>query len=154
MLENCKNAQERWGGVNSIIDKWLQSRQELLVLFCDISAAIDEQPIQTQANNVRQLCQLVVDYVSAGHFEVYDQLVKEGQAFNDNQGLSQASKLYSEIDQTTGFILDFNDKYLETDDLEALPNDLSILGEKLAIRFEGEDQMIQVLHNAHKNKVA
>ena len=33
MLENCKTARERWGGVSVIIDRWLQERQDLLVLF-------------------------------------------------------------------------------------------------------------------------
>jgi regulator of sigma D len=33
MLEGCQNAQERWGGVHKIIDKWLNERQELLVFY-------------------------------------------------------------------------------------------------------------------------
>ena len=33
MLENCKTARERWGGVSVIIDRWLQERQDLLVLL-------------------------------------------------------------------------------------------------------------------------
>ena len=32
MLEDCKSAQERWGGVSEIIDRWLQERQQMLVL--------------------------------------------------------------------------------------------------------------------------
>ena len=32
MLENCKTAKERWGGVSEIIDRWLTERQELIVL--------------------------------------------------------------------------------------------------------------------------
>ena len=26
MLESCQNAQERWGGVHLLIDRWLQER--------------------------------------------------------------------------------------------------------------------------------
>ncbi|MFC6977386.1 Rsd/AlgQ family anti-sigma factor [Microbulbifer taiwanensis] len=37
MLENCKSARERWGGVSEIIDRWLHSRQALLVRFCSLS---------------------------------------------------------------------------------------------------------------------
>ena len=154
MLENCKNAKERWGGVNSIIDKWLQSRQDLLVLYCSITDDVGENSHLIPEQSVKRLCETVVDYVSAGHFEVYEQLEKEGREFNDTQGLKKASDLYQEINDTTGFILDFNDKYLETDDLDALAKDLSQLGEKLATRFEAEDQMIEVLHNSHKSKVA
>ena len=28
MLESCQNAQERWGGVHLLIDRWLQERKE------------------------------------------------------------------------------------------------------------------------------
>ncbi|MFT6421094.1 MAG: regulator of sigma D, partial [Porticoccus sp.] len=34
MLENCKSAKERWGGVSQLIDQWLEERQEMLVRFC------------------------------------------------------------------------------------------------------------------------
>ena len=50
-------------------------------------------------------------------------------------------------------ILDFNDKYLETDDLKTLTTDLSQLGESLEARLAAEDQMIAVLHTAHSEKV-
>ncbi|MFC6977385.1 Rsd/AlgQ family anti-sigma factor [Microbulbifer taiwanensis] len=103
---------------------------------------------------MRQLCQLLVDYVSAGHFEVYEQLIREGQAFDDKQGLEQARQLYKDIDKTTDIAVDFNDKYQETDDLSSLVSDLSQLGEALESRFSSEDQMIALLHTAHKNQLA
>lgn len=154
MLENCKTAHERWGGVSDIIDRWLHSRQSLLVRFCALSekkeftegdAGVDE--------NLRQLCQYLMDYISAGHFEVYEQLIREGQDFGDKPALDRARALYREIDSTTDVAVDFNDKYLETDDLSSLPGDLSQLGEALETRFESEDQMIAVLHTAHKNQL-
>ena len=30
MLERCKTAQERWGGVDRLIDRWLADRKELV----------------------------------------------------------------------------------------------------------------------------
>lgn len=155
MLENCKSARERWGGVSDIIDRWLHSRQSLLVRFCGLSEKKTFADRDTESGeNLRQLCQLLVDYVSAGHFEVYDQLILEGQAFKDKQGLEQAQQLYREIDKTTDIAVDFNDKYQETDDLSSLVEDLSQLGEALETRFSSEDQMIALLHTAHKNQLA
>ena len=150
MLDNCKSAQERWGGVNNLIDQWLNERQSLLVDFCDLAAEknYDESDFD-QTILLRSLCQLLVDYTSAGHFEIYTQLVKEGQIHNDNDGLAAARKLIEKIDPTTDIILDFNDKYLETDDMSSLGKDLSQLGMALESRFAAEDQMIQVLHTAH-----
>ena len=155
MLENCKSAKERWGGVNTIIDRWLQERQELLVALCELSGVdnFDENNSE-HGKQIRHFCQTLVDYVSAGHFEVYDQLIKEGRDFDDKDGLKAAAELYKVIDATTEYLLDFNDKYQETDDLSTLATDLSQAGQQLESRFEAEDQMIAVLHHAHRHIVA
>jgi regulator of sigma D len=155
MLENCQNARERWGGVNEIIDRWLQERQEMLVQYCALSA-MDQQESNTAVRGemLRNLCQILVDYVSAGHFEIYDQLMKEGREFEDDEALHEAGDLFAVIDNTTEELLDLNDKYLETDDLTSLDADLSALGQTLEVRFSAEDRMISVLHTSHKNLVS
>ena len=149
MLENCQSAKERWGGVSEIIDRWLHERQELLVLFYKITA--DKE---SREQRLPKLCQILVDYVSAGQFEVYDQLLTEGREIDDTKWLQEAGELFKTVDATTELILDFNDKYLETDDLETLDQDLSSLGETLETRFSTEDRMIAVLHTSHKDLVA
>lgn len=154
MLENLKNAQERWGGVSEIIDRWLKERQELLVIYCNLSDISSEPDKIERGTELESLCQIMVDYVSAGHFEIYEKLLQEGRDFDDQEGLKKARKFYQAIDDTTEQLLDFNDKYLETDDLDSIEHDLSRLGELLVNRFEAEDNMIEILHNAHKDKVA
>lgn len=151
MLENCQNAKERWGGVNIIIDRWLQERQDMLVQYCDVGSA--DQSEEIRGEKLRNLCQILVDYVSAGHFEIYDKLIKEGREFEDEEALHEAGHLFTIVDGTTEKLLDFNDKYLETDDLSSLDSDLSHLGETLEIRFSAEDRMISVLHTSHKDLV-
>ena len=153
MLENCKTLQERWGRVSVIIDRWLQNRQELLVGYCQISNILTfDSADPEQGGQLKSLCENLVDYISAGHFEVYQQLMEEGRAFGDQSALSEASELLNQIHPVTQAALDFNDKYLATDDLEALAADLSNLGESLAARFEIEDRMIEVLHNTHRQQ--
>ncbi len=154
MLENCKSARERWGGVSDLIDRWLEERQQMLVQFCNLSNIVEDTDNQERERLLRLFCEIMVDYTSAGHFEVYDQLVKEGREFDDVDGLKEASELFKTIDSSTEAALDFNDKYQETDDLESICSDLSKLGETLAARFEAEDRMIGVLHIAHKDHVA
>ncbi|MBB3169912.1 sigma D regulator [Simiduia aestuariiviva] len=153
MLEKCATAKERWGGVSDIIDRWLQARQDMLVLYCKLSDFDAFEPEQ-HGDKVRTLCQMLVDYSSAGHFEVYKQLVNEAKEFGDTEAISEAVELYTKIDPTTDVILDFNDKYQETDDLDALRNDLSQLGDALETRFAAEDRLIAVMHDAHKDLVA
>ncbi len=154
MLENCKSAQERWGGVSNLIDQWLLERQEMLVRFCSLGdiRTFDVDDL-AHRHKVKAFCEILVDYTSAGHFEIYDQLVREGNDFQDSDGLKAANELLETIDGTTQKILDFNDKYLETDDLSTLTIDLSDLGESLSSRMEAEDTMIEVLHTAHRDKL-
>lgn len=154
MLENCKSAKERWGGVNEIIDRWLEDRQAMLVQYCALSGLDQDLSDLQRGEKLRGFCQILVDYVSAGHFEVYDQLIKEGREFDDAEALQEASKLYDTIDTTTERLLDFNDKYLETDDVSSLSSDLSLLGEALEVRFSTEDRLISVLHTSHKDLVS
>lgn len=155
MLENCKSARERWGGVNGLIDQWLHARQKLLVLFYGLAsegAYSDEN--KEQCKQLESLCEELVDYVSAGHFEVYDQLVKEGEEFEDLIGIEAAKEQLEIIDPTTDALLDFNDKYQVADDLSALKRDLSKVGEILETRFAAEDNMISVLHAAHSEEAS
>lgn len=156
MLENCRNARERWGGVSELIDRWLKERQELLVHYCELSAATDYSQTDTLHAKFVRLCEVLVDYVSAGHFEIYEQLVQEAREFNDG-GLELVARLYPKIEQTTETALNFNDrldgKSLTEGEIRDLFQQLSELGETLESRFEMEDFLIQHLHNAHAEKV-
>ncbi len=156
MLENCRSAKERWGGVSDLIDRWLKERQELIVHFCELSGT-DSQTIEDGlVGKFVRLCEILVDYVSAGHFEVYEQLIREAKEFNDG-GLELAAKVYPRLAQTTEVALNFNDrldgKKLTADDLRELFQELSRLGETLESRFEMEDFLIEHLHNVHAEKV-
>ncbi len=126
----------------------------MLVRFCSLGdiRTFDVDDL-AHRHKVKAFCEILVDYTSAGHFEIYDQLVREGNDFQDSDGLKAANELLETIDGTTQKILDFNDKYLETDDLSTLTIDLSDLGESLSSRMEAEDTMIEVLHTAHRDKL-
>jgi regulator of sigma D len=151
MLENCKNAKERWGGVNDLIDKWLMDRQELIVKFCDLSV----KPGSSQENTVERLqtfCQLLVDYVSVGHFEIYDQLIKEAIEFNNEDGAEMAEKIIPKIQTTTEAALNFNDRFDDIhkvdDGILKLVGELESLGHTLENRFEFEDKLIEAIHTS------
>ncbi|MFN2362130.1 MAG: sigma D regulator [Marinobacter sp.] len=156
MLDNCRNARERWGGVSELIDRWLKERQELLVHYCDLSGTTDYSQTKALREKFVRLCEVLVDYVSAGHFEIYEQLVQEAREFNDG-GLELAARLYPKIEQTTELALNFNDRLngqsLTESEVRELFLQLSELGENLESRFEMEDYLIEHLHNAHADKV-
>ncbi|PID43684.1 MAG: sigma D regulator [Proteobacteria bacterium] len=157
MLDNCNNAKERWGGVSEIIDRWLKERKNLIVRFCEISGVVDLSKIDKVSEHFQNFCQVLLDYVSAGHFEVYDQLIQEAREFNDG-GVELADKIIPSIEKTTEQIVKFNDRFDVTEKCEKgiqlLLDDLSQLGEALEERFELEDVLIEALHNAHADQVA
>ncbi|MEX1057211.1 MAG: sigma D regulator [Natronospirillum sp.] len=157
MLEKCKDAKERWGGVHELIDRWLNERRALIVHMFEINAgnglAAEREPLELRIQN---FCEILVDYVSAGHFEVYEQLVREAQEFADDN-LEQTQAVFARLDANTETVLAFNDNYRDAGEtvrhLNELEVDLSRLGERLEERFELEDRLIQDLHEVHRDKV-
>ena len=153
MLQQISTAKERWGGVSEVIDRWLNERQELLVRFCSIDGLEEFQSKPTSVTSkIQTFCDILIDYVSAGHFEVYEKLLKQAAQYNDG---SQAlyDRLYPQLEENTQQNLDFTDKYA-TEELcrknkTSLSADLSRLGEALETRFQLEDQLIEQLHEAH-----
>lgn len=152
MLENCVSVKERWGGVDRMVRQLLAERQQLLVQYCE-ACTVENAGTGRSPERINQLCGILVDYVSAGHFEVYEHLLREADAF-DEDGFSQLAKHYPAIERSTEIALAFNDKYSEANEYRSLQRDLSQLGEALESRFEAEDQLINSLHMSHKQKVA
>ncbi|MGE8499948.1 MAG: sigma D regulator [Pseudomonas sp.] len=154
MLESCQNAQERWGGVHLLIDRWLKERHELVAAYAAVSQA--QQAPGANTPDVHRFCEILVDYVSAGHFEVYEQLTNEAKAFGDQRGLELAKQIYPRIEAITEVALSFNDRCDSKGscDSATLSEELKRLGQLLHERFELEDCLIEVLHNAHKEQAA
>ena len=154
MLDNC-TIKERWTGVNTLIERWLQARQAVIVEFCALSG-VHELSSRPDSSNTRLLnfCEQLVDYLSTGHFEVYYELIREAEAFADGSA-ELAKSLMPQITATTQTAMAFHDQYAESEgDITALPKNLSKLGEILEARFELEDQLIDTLHEAHRELVA
>jgi regulator of sigma D len=155
MLEKCQGAQERWGGVSEIIDAWLEGRQVLISQFVSL-------PAQSIAHGLNErlslFCDRLMDYLSSGHFEVYEQLLREGGEFKDGS-LEEAQQLFPLIQPTTDQALDFNDKFSSMQDpsvqeIREFAEQLSLLGEALENRFSLEDKMIELLHLTHSENKA
>jgi len=154
MLEKCKDAKERWGGVSEIIDSWLEERQLLISQFVHLP----EHHINAELNQkVQSFCQVLMDYLSSGHFEVYEQLLREGSDFDDGS-LEEGQSLLPKIQVSTDIALDFNDDFSKLLDptvqqIREFSERLSTLGEALEERFELEDKMIAVLHTSHREAI-
>ena len=147
MLSQVEQAQKQWGGTNTAVDNWLAERQQLLVEYCQI-AGLHAQKNQAQkampsVEQIESFCEVLMDYVSAGHFEIFDMLIA-----GDDDGENLRESLYSNLLATTDNCLRFNDQFSNLlDDEMPATTSLAIerLGEILAERFELEDKMINHL---------
>ncbi|MFK7977855.1 MAG: Rsd/AlgQ family anti-sigma factor [Halioglobus sp.] len=147
--------------VEALLQRWLKERRDVLTRYTEIVVALDGQldEADMQARQKR-LCQLLVDYISAGHFEVFSQLVDEAERFEDGR-CKLALNILPAIGDTTEVILAYEEKYAGSDsntatvgDDEKLRRDLSALGELLESRFTLEDQLIAGLHNRHRRQAS
>ena len=155
MVDSPTTAKKYWSSVSKLLEQWLKDRQELILLYVAIDGLRQFTPEGVPTSvKVKAFCQLLMDYVSAGHFEVYEKLIKEAELFDDG-GLETMNTLLPKIQRTTDAVITFNDIY-DTDDhceeeLINLPEDLSRLGEMLADRFELEDRLVAELHYNHED---
>ncbi|WP_252107347.1 MULTISPECIES: sigma D regulator [unclassified Halomonas] len=153
MLENCKNAQERWGGVHSLIDRWLEQRRTFLISFIELKEACDSELEAVNKTRIDTFSELLMDYISAGHFEIYPELAREAKAFDDDSALEIASKLLERLEMSTAMVLEFDEDFTTVEhcqtNLNRLPAWLDRLAKGLAERFALEDQLIARMHAAH-----
>lgn len=144
MLSQVEHAQKQWGGTHVAIDNWLAERQQLLVEYCQI-AGLSSQKIAGQrglpaVSQLSSFCEVLMDYISAGHFEIFDMLVA-----GDTEGEELRERLYPRLLSTTDDCLRFNDQLTGSDNAEylaLLEAEIARLGEILADRFELEDRLI------------
>ena len=139
---------ERRTGSQDLVKKLVSERTEMLSLYCQLAGL---EPYgngkSARGKQVQELlqkfCQVLVDYIAAGHFSLYERIVNGTERRQPIAGL--AEKLYPRIATTTEAALDFNDRYDCGDHCEiglSFSDELSRLGEELAARIEIEDKLI------------
>lgn len=152
MLNKFKSFQQQWGGSSEVIDHWLDTRQVLIVEYCKLgmpSPSANKKPIEClpTPEELQKFCQHLVDYISAGHFKIYEMVMDKWKStgFSPTEEINQT---YFEIVATTEPLLNFTDKYAAVSAKDALADfdsDLSNVGEIIETRFEVEDQLIQMI---------
>lgn len=156
MYTRVQQAQKKWGGSLSAIDNWLDERQQLIVNYCRLAGLPpfekDRHTMPSQ-ERIKEFCQLLMDYLSAGHFEVYERIVTQC-AINGTNSRKLADSLYPKIAVSTDLALEFNDNYadhLSTRKSGTFDTELSALGQALEERFALEDKLIETLYIKYKD---
>ncbi|MER2490366.1 sigma D regulator [Catenovulum sediminis] len=154
MLTELQKAQQKYGGASNAIDKWLEERRELLVRYCKLAGLPPFEADKSKlpgSQEIAEFCQVLVDYLSAGHFEVFDNIASQCKV-SGGESLELAKRLWPKINDTTDIALSFDDKYAEIEESanwDKFDSDLSNLGQALEDRFDYEDQLIHILYTKH-----
>jgi regulator of sigma D len=128
-----------------LVTKLMVARQESLVLFHKLAALKPfalAAPVQHLLQRFRQA---LVDYLALGPFEVFQALEEQPIDSPYRQARELARQLYGRIARTTQVALDFHDRYdgnLSGTALVELDEQLSRLGEQLAVRIALEDRIV------------
>ena len=134
---------ERRERTQHLINDLVSERQAMLVRYAGLAGLepyTDDKPV---LQNLQEFCQILIDYLAAGHFGLYDRISRGEER---RQHVSELVKiLYPRIIATTDVAVEFNDYYDSSSHplkLDDLPERLSTLGEELANRIELEDKLI------------
>lgn len=148
-VTDTQHQPERRAGSRGMVRKLMDERTEMLSLYCrlaGVDTAKNGRRHAPTAELLQSFCQVMVDYLAAGHFSLYERMVNGNER---RQSLAaQAEQLYPKIAETTQSALDFNDKYDGKNGMElsmAFDDDLSRLGEVLASRIEMEDRLLKLV---------
>ncbi|HBZ14955.1 sigma D regulator [Pantoea sp. NPDC088449] len=147
MLNQLDDLTKRVGGGNELVDSWLRARRQLLVTYYeliglkpqkDALTALDEQALDA-------FCHNLVDYLSTGHFSVYEHIISEMQGDNP---LMAAAQIYPALEANTDRIMQLYDSHLQQaindDNCVDFQQALSEVGEVLESRFTLEDKLVQL----------
>jgi len=138
---------ERRQGSQDLVGKLVAERTEMLATYFRLagikSYSASDKSVQTL---LQEFCQILVDYVAAGHFAVYERILEGKERRQEVADI--AAEVYERIARATDMALDFNDKYDCEDHctaLDSLSKDLSKLGEELTVRIELEDKLLTAM---------
>tara|TARA_R110002110_G_scaffold65206_4_gene180025 strand:+ start:109935 stop:110405 length:471 start_codon:yes stop_codon:yes gene_type:complete len=129
--------------ITQALKRWLNYRQELIIQFnslCHYRPFVQNAESAELKAILLTFCQDLIDYVSMGQFEIFALLMKQIEEISGGDLPSEV--LIEELKQTTLAALEFSDKYATAPDLRTLDTDLSYLGEKIACRFDLEDDLV------------
>ena len=135
---------DRRNKTREVIDKLLEERRELLALLFD-SSSFDPVESVIERESLKKFCEILVDYIAAGHFGLYQRLSDGTERRAAVQEV--AGRVFPLIKTITDNAVAFSDRcvannYQRTDEIMT---QLSSLAEDLSVRFELEDQIIDVM---------
>ena len=141
-----RRVSERRTGTQGMINRLLEERQEMLVLFCQVAGLEPYTRTTSLEQLLQNFCQVLVDYTAFGHFEVFGH-ISNGKE-RRSRVLRVAEEIYPDFVEASELAVNFNDKYDPSNhqfSIDSLAEDLSQLGEELPARIELEDRLLATM---------
>ncbi len=125
-----------------LIEDMIEQRTRMLVLLSHLARCDLYQPDPETQDTLNEFLGILVDYIAAGHFGLY-QRIADGTE-RRNTVVKTAREIYQRIAQTTAAAVEFSDRYGEgfASSSDRLADELSALGEEITTRIELEDRLI------------
>jgi regulator of sigma D len=139
------------GAIEPFLERWLGDRRRLISTYCALTVELRKPRRGKLADEaLRRFRSQLVDYVCAGHFDVYSRLLSGARPAPE-----RVAQLFPQIDLSTEHALAFdeacNDPSLSG---ERLLQRLSDLGEEMETRFAREDALIRLIRDRDEDLVA
>lgn len=155
---DLQDVDDRYSWINDMI----KARQELVLMYMKLlnvslsRSSNRNDECYPSYEDVTAFCDHLIDYISHGHFDLYPKII-ELMENASGRSLSIANKAMPKIENTTEYLMRFNDKYAEDLDekkMTSLKGDLAEVGKCLELRFRNEDRLIiglRLLHSIMKS---
>ncbi len=147
MLNQLNVLTERVGGSNELVDSWLDARRQLLVSYYHLVGLKPNKEALTTLDEqaLDNFCHGLVDYLSAGHFSIYERIINE---MEGDRPMIAAAQIYLPLEANTERLMQLYDGHLQQsiddDNCVDFQLTLSEVGEVLEARFTLEDKLIQL----------
>ena len=146
MASGEKQGGERRDSTRHQIRKLLDERRQMFALYGRLVEGAPFREALPDPARIQVFCEILIDYVAAGHFGLYRRFTEGRERRRDLVRL--AADIYPAISATTEVAVDFNDRYVRAEavtDREGFARDLSSLGELLDKRAELEDRLVEAM---------
>ena len=150
MAPHSHAALQQWQRMELLVQQWLGERQQLLRMLFSLRALTSSDRLRNPLpQRVQQFCQLLMDYISAGYFEIYRELAREAR-YRQHENQALIDSILRRLEESTDAALAFNDDFDTAEHVlvlqNRLPQRLNALLQKLEERFALEDQLIVSIH--------
>ena len=150
MAQQTHAALQQWQRIELLVQQWLGERKQLLRMLCSLRNLTNSNRQRNPLpQRVQQFCELLMDYISAGYFEIYRELAREAR-YSQRENPELVASILRRLEESTDAALAFNDDFDTGEHIaarqEVLPQRLNDLLNKLEERFALEDQLIVSIH--------